>query len=157
VKKTKKRRHAFGVLEIRIEARFAAPRRRVYAALTRDIGKWWPKGFVAQKSSTGFFLEPRVGGRAGERGPGGQGLLWWTVTGLEKDRRMLLAGDLTAAFGGPARIFEEFTLEDEGKGTRLVLVETIHGSPGKDLEANLRGGWELILEKGLRPWLERRR
>lgn len=149
-----KTKHAFGVLDIRMEIRLAAPRRRVWRALTKDIGKWWPEGFVSQRTSTRFVLEPRLGGRAYEAGPGGQGLLWWTVTGIETGRRLQLAGDLTPSFGGPARIFEDFVLEDAGMGTVLKFTETVHGCIGRGLEKSLRGGWAVVFEKGLRPWVE---
>jgi uncharacterized protein YndB with AHSA1/START domain len=147
----------FGVMQIRLEVRLAAPRRRVWTAWTRDIGRWWPEGFVTQRSSTRFVLEPRLGGRAYESGPGGQGLLWWTVTGIETGKRLQLAGDLTPSFGGPARIFEDFVFEDDGKGTLLKFTETVHGFLGKDLEKSLRSGWAVIFDKGLRPWVEKRR
>lgn len=153
----KKAKVEFGVMEIRMEVRIAAPRRRVWRALVRETGRWWIEGFVAQKSSTRFVLEPRIGGRAYESGPGGQGLLWWTVTGLETDHRLQMAGDLTPSYGGPARLYEDFVLEDDGEDTLLKFTETAHGSLGKGLEKSLRDGWATLLLKGLKPYAESRR
>ena len=154
-RKKRKPKYAYDVLEIRMEVRLAAPRRRVWTALTRDIGKWWPKGFWSKKTSTRFVLEPRLGGRAYESGPGGVGLVWWTVVGIETGRRLELAGDLTPSFGGPARIFEDFVLEDDGKGSVVKFTEVVHGFVGKNLEKSLRGGWDVVFGKGLRPFVER--
>ena len=145
----------FGVLEIRMEVPVAAPRRRVWAGLTRDIGEWWPRHFLTQEGSRRFVLEPRVGGRAYEDAGGGQGLLWWTVLALRRERMLLLAGDLTAAYGGPARILDEFTLVGKGGGTTLRYRGTVHGRIGKDLKASLEEGWGVLLLQGLKPWAEK--
>jgi len=84
---------------------------RVFEALTRDIGAWWSRDFlVGGERAKRFVLEERVGGSVFEDWGDGQGLEWYRVVGFERGKQLLLAGELFASFGGPARVQEDFQL-----------------------------------------------
>lgn len=133
---------------------------RVWNALTRDVGSWWPDSFYVGESPRRFVVEEKVGGRVYEDQGDNQGVLWGRVVRLERGRLLEWAGDLTAEFGGPARTMIRFELtvddEDEADGstTTLTLRDTTYGQLDEPTRASLEQGWKLLLEEHLKPWLE---
>ena len=148
-------RSGAGVLEIVVEEVVRAPRARVWRALTRELGRWWPAGFLSMEGSRRMVLEPRLGGRMYEDAGRGQGLVWYTVAGILQGRRLVLAGDIGADLGGPARTLATFTLEDAGGGTRVILKDVLVGRVDRKNARAIEGGWKTLLGKGLRPWAEK--
>ena len=133
----------------------AAPRTRVWQCLTRDLGRWWISGFFSLPGTKRMVLEPALGGRMFEDQGGGRGLVWYTVIGLVEGRRLVLAGDISAEFGGPARSVVTVNLEDAGKGTRVRLQDVLVGTISPKSARAIEGGWQTLLGKGLKPYAER--
>ncbi len=133
----------------------AAPPARVWETLTADINRWWDPGFLTIPGSRGFLAEWRPGGLVVERGPeGDDGLVWFLVLGVRRERSLLLAGDLSPSFGGPARLLTEFRLEERDRGTRVTLRETAHGAAGAATRRSLEEGWTHLLGDRLKRAVE---
>jgi len=133
----------------------AAPPARVWETLTADINRWWDPGFLTIPGSRGFRAEWRPGGLVVERGPeGDDGLVWFQVLGVRREQSLLLAGDLSPAYGGPARLLTEFRLEERSGGTRVTLRETAHGAAGAATRRSLEEGWTHLLGNRLKAAAE---
>jgi uncharacterized protein YndB with AHSA1/START domain len=148
---------AYRIEEVRLEVSIAAPPARVWAGLTRDAGRWWPREFHSRKDTKRFVVEAEVGGRVYEDAGDGEGLVWYRVIGVQAPRRLLLSGDLFPDYGGPAGLQTTFALEPEGRGTRVRFEEIVHGRVGEKTRKSLDEGWRLLLEGTLKPWLEFRK
>ena len=146
----------FRVVEVVSEVRMAAPPGRVWEALTRDIGRWWPAGFFSSAKAKRMVLEPRVGGRVYEDWGDGDasGLLWYTVIGIEAGRELRLSGELGPDWGGPAHLATRWTLKPDGDGTVVRLEEVISGRVGDETGGKMTEGWNTILGQHLRPFVE---
>ena len=126
---------------------------RVWKALTEETDGWWRKDFYAGASTQAFRFEARVGGRVFEEGANASGLLWYTVIAIDPPRSVDLSSQLAAKFGGPALSMLRLDLLPDGTGTLLKLSDLILG-PSTDPNCK-RDGWRLLLEEGLKVYLER--
>ncbi len=134
--------------EIALAYDFPAPRERVFAALTSEVGKWWTHRFK-EGSEVGF--EPRIGGRFYEEWEPSGAVLYATVTYIDPPRRLRLEGPM--GMSGAVAASMDFVLEASGTGTRLKLVHDILGSMEKDEIEEYRKGWAELLDRTLRDYL----
>jgi uncharacterized protein YndB with AHSA1/START domain len=144
----------YDVLELELEVEIAADRATVWAALTDGAGAWWPQDFYSHPAPRDFRIEPRPGGRMWEDWGDGQGMLWATVTTVRNEELLELSGELTPAFGGPARTLQRFELVEADGGTTLKLSDCVYGSVSAALKGQLEAGWKALLEGGLKAHLE---
>ncbi len=145
---------AFDAHEITVETEIDAPPSEVWRALVQDTAAWWHEDYFIGGGPRKMIIEPRLGGRLYEDWGDGQGAVWATVTGVETEKWLLLSGELTKDFGGPARVLTQFRLAPEGSGTRLTLTDCVYGRAGKETAASLEGGWQLLLGDCLKGYVE---
>ena len=134
--------------ELEFSELLSAEPRRVFLALTGEIGFWWDHRF---KEGASVALEPRIGGRFYEEtGPDGA-VLYATVTRFEPPSRLVLEGPM----GMPGAVLSvmDFQLVEEGEGCRLSLRHSILGLLEKPLIEDYRQGWAQILGSTLPSWL----
>lgn len=131
----------------------AAPRERVWTALTDEVAAWWHPGFFSREGAERFVVEAELGGRVFEDWGGGQGLVWYRVTELVRSERMTWMGDLDLKHG-PARLQTSFRLEAVAGGTRLHLLECAFGRLPAKLRDDMAGGWQLLLGGCLKVFAE---
>ena len=98
-----------------------------------------------------FVIEPVLGGRAYEDFGGGDGLVWYTVIGVEAGRELVLAGHLLPPFGGPAVTALRLTLSAQAGATLLRVQDDRFGALGGESPVD---GWRLVFDGGLRQYLE---
>ncbi len=134
-------------LEVLIEA----PRARVWNALIEESSTWWPKDFYTSDKTRKFTIEGHLGGRFFEDFGDGQGLVWYQVVGIERQKSLLLAGHLLPPFGGPAVTSLRLTLSDITNGTRLQVRDDRFGLLGGESPIE---GWRHVFEVGLRSHIE---
>ncbi|MFT5352819.1 MAG: DNA-binding transcriptional ArsR family regulator/uncharacterized protein YndB with AHSA1 [Polyangiales bacterium] len=132
------------------EITYAAPTEKVWGAITGDIAKWW--GFHVGPDDSDISLDGRVGGLFIERWGDGEGELYGTVTHLRKGQKMTLEGSM--GLRGPGVSKYSFELEECDAGTKLTLNHYCHGTRDADSEGRYREGWEELLTKNLKKWLE---
>jgi uncharacterized protein YndB with AHSA1/START domain len=142
------------VVEVELEVPIAAAPERVWEALVNETSAWWRRDFLAP-NARGFFIEPRLGGRAFEDRGEGSGLVWFTVVGLEPARSLDLLGHLTPAYGGPAMTMVHIELEAKGGKTTVKLSDSTFGPRvGAELRGSLDMGWKALFAEGLRTYVE---
>ena len=94
---------------------------------------------------------PVLGGRAYEDFGEGDGLLWYSVIGVQAERELILAGHLLPPFGGPAVTALRLSLSAKGKGTLLQVQDHRFGVVGDESPVD---GWRLVFDAGLRRFIE---
>ncbi len=129
----------------------AAKPERVWKAIADESSAWWPNDFVTSERTKRFVIEATLGGRAFEDFGGGDGLIWYTVIGVDAGRELILAGHLLPPFGGPATTALRLTLSAQGSGTLLKIRDDRLGVLGGDAPAE---GWRIVFDGGLRRFLE---
>jgi uncharacterized protein YndB with AHSA1/START domain len=134
-----------------LELTIAAPVARVWQALISEASEWWPKEFHTSERAQRFVIEPVLGGRVYEDFGGGDGLLWYSVIGVEAERELILAGHLLPPFGGPAVTALRLGLSTKGTGTLLRVQDHRFGVLGGQSPVD---GWRLVFDAGLRRHVE---
>lgn len=134
-----------------LEVAIAASPVRVWQALTSESSQWWPKDFHTSERAQRFVIEGVLGGRAYEDFGGGDGLVWFTVIGVEANRELILTGHLLPPFGGPAVTALRITLTAKAKGTLLRVQDDRFGVIGGPSPVE---GWQLVFDGGLRQYVE---
>ncbi len=124
---------------------------RVWEALARESVQWWPKDFVTSERTQRFVIEGRIGGRVFEDFGDDEGLLWYTVVGVNGGRELQLAGHLLPPFGGPAVTSLRISLVPAESGTLLKIRDDRFGVLGGDSPIE---GWRQVFDGGLRRYLE---
>jgi uncharacterized protein YndB with AHSA1/START domain len=123
----------------------------VWQALVSQTEHWWPKDFHTSELARRFVIEPVLGGRVFEDFGDGNGLVWYTVIGMQAGRELTLAGQLFPPFGGPALTGLRITLSPQDEGTLLRLQDFRTGSISNNAVLE---GWKQVFENGLRNYLE---
>ena len=134
-----------------LEVVIAAPPPRVWQALASESSAWWPKAFHTSERTQRFVIEPVLGGRVYEDFGGGDGLVWYSVIGVEAGRELILAGHLLPPFGGPAVTALRLTLSAKAPGTLLRVQDYRFGALGGESPVD---GWRLVFDSGLRQHIE---
>ena len=140
---------------ITVETEIDAPPAEVWRALVEDTAAWWHEDYFIGSGPRTMILEATLGGRLFEDWGGGQGAVWATVTGVQTGEWLLLSGELTKDFGGPARVLTQFRLAQEGAGTRLTLTDCVYGRVTKETAGSLDVGWRQLLGDCLKGYVER--
>jgi DNA-binding transcriptional ArsR family regulator len=141
-------------IEIKQEYRINAPVKRVWEALVKQTAKWWPREFCTSERTRAFIIEPHLGGRAYEDWGNGEGHQWYQVIGVESPRYLLMLGQVSAQYGGPAMTMLKLSLEADGKATVLQLHDNTFGQIGETLQGQTEGGWKLLFD-GFKKYAER--
>lgn len=141
------------IIEHTLEVAIEAPPARVWKALTDQTTSWWHPGFFSREGALAFRIEPQLGGRVFEDWGDGQGLTWYTVTGLVREELLQLCGDLDVRHG-PARIQTTFRLEPRDGRTLLRLEEAVFGRVTEKTRESLAAGWRILVEGCLKVYVE---
>jgi uncharacterized protein YndB with AHSA1/START domain len=131
-----------------VASQVVVPLRReaAWGLFTAGIAGWWPEGFATRGDAT-MVLDATVGGSLREEWKGGGGLEWYSVVGVDPGAWLFLAGDLTVAYGGPARSHVELRFDDASAGgTRVRLTDTLFAGATPALQASMEAGWKALLD-----------
>ena len=144
----------FDMIDVKLDVRIDAPPAKVWRAIIRDASKWWPREFYTGPDPKGFTFEAKLGGRVYESWTNGGGLVWYDVIGVDPERSLLMRGQLTARYGGPAMTLLEIKLEADGKATVLHLHDNVFGVIGAKMKDSLVAGWKILMEDSLKTFVE---
>ncbi|MEM7164705.1 MAG: SRPBCC domain-containing protein [Planctomycetota bacterium] len=145
-----------GAHTVALEIPIQASRENVWRALVDETGNWWREDFLVTKGDNRRFqLEPHVGGRLYEETDSGAGLLWFTVTAIEPQKSLNLAGHIAPPWGGPATSQLSFQLEDHDGGTLVKFHDYLFGVVSEAMQQAMTDGWKLLLEDGWKSYAER--
>ncbi len=143
------------IATIELEVPIAARRDWVWACLTQQVGRWWPRDMLAAPASRSMQLEARAGGRLFEDAADGSAILWYTVAAIVTNRSLTLSGVVAPPFGGPCTSIVALTLDDAPDGgTTLRLRDDLIGTISDRQRAATPEGWRSILAGGLKPFAE---
>jgi DNA-binding transcriptional ArsR family regulator len=124
----------------------------VFDALTTHVARWWSNVTYAVDGRPNLRIECHVGGRFFEV-LGQDERLYATVTRYEPAKRLWLQGPM--GLGGCVFGVITFDLQPcSAKSTELQLSHRMLGEVDDEAAAMYRAGWEVLLDKGLRAYVE---
>ena len=140
------------VARVEMEIEISATPGEVWQALVRDTSFWWPKDFYTGPAK-GFHIEPRLGGRVFEDWGDGNGVIWYTVFGVNPGVSLDLQGCMAVPYG-PALTLLHLDLAPRGSGTRLALSDSTIGAAGHEGTEEKTKGWQQVFGAGLKAFVE---
>ncbi len=148
--KTSESRWAQYALQVSIRG----TRKRVWRALTDQLGAWWLPDFHIFGPDSLVTLEPRAGGRLFET-HGERELLWYTVVAIEPEQSLSLVGYSTPEFGGPYMTMLTARLHSSGDDTEVRITDSLIGRLTDESLRSLCQGWTQLFTDGLKRFVER--
>jgi DNA-binding transcriptional ArsR family regulator len=142
-------RHADRVVKIETEVRIEASAEKVFAALTTEIGAWWPFRF---REDSEVIFEPKVGGRYYEDWGEGGGALYAVVTHYEPPFKIGTSGPSALCTGYSSLNWD--TIVPDGDGVIYRKSATLWGDVPEETEQMFREGSRAILEQHLKAYVE---
>ncbi len=141
-----------------VETRIAAPRARVWRALTDEITRWWPQEFYTggREGERRYLLDAHPGGRMCEVWSDTDGLLWATVNTVVKESRLDVWGVAFPLWGGPALWTGTWEIEAAGKETLVRFTEATIGPVSDEGMKDKEKGWRFLFDGALRAYVEGR-
>lgn len=139
----------YRLVKIELEMRIAAPRERVFAALTSELGNWWPFRY---KPDSEVYCDPRVGGELGERFANGGGATYGQIVYLDPPYKVASSSPSSLNKGNSS--YSVDTLEVDGEGTLYKREMTMWGDVPPETEQMFRDGTREFTEKALKAYLE---
>ena len=142
-------------LDIRQETRLAATCAEVFAALTRDVDRWWGPPYRQAGEGSVIELKPVIGADMIERSSDGHAVIWGRVEEVRAPDRLYLSGRFAVRGAVAGRI--HFDLHEEPNGAcRLVLSHQAVGAISDEAKQAFTGGWVDLLDTRLRGCVEGR-
>lgn len=128
--------------------------RRVWRALTDQVGAWWLPSFHMLGESSIVMLEPHAGGRLLESADGRE-ILWYTVIAIDPEKTLDLAGYCTAKYGGPATTMLSLQVTSlTDRSSRLHVSDSLFGRVTDEFISSLQAGWNELFVSGLKRFVE---
>lgn len=140
--------------EIVIDTHFALPKQRVWELFVEHISEWWTPDNLVNHSAKAMVLEPFVGGRLYEDWGDGGGILWATVSMLDKPSRIEFTGCI--AMAGAVLSVVDFRLTDEGGGTLLKMSHRAIGEMTVADRDEFVEGWNGVIGELFKGFAEGR-
>ena len=140
------------VAELTLELDFNVPPARVWAALTDELGDWWPEAFYMCQGPgpRSMTLDARPGGQLIEHAGGGNGMVWATVLHVERGATLVLSG----SYGSPLTRVGSYRVEANAGGARLRFTEQMFGRVTASELASKDHGWRFLYDGCMRAHLE---
>ena len=137
------------LVKVEAEARFSAPQEKVFAALSVEIGNWWPHRF---KPGTKVVMEPWIGGRCFEDWGDGKGALYGTLVYYDPPHKLVSIG--TSALTKGYTAYDVQSVEPDGDGCVYKKSLTLWGAVSEETAEMFRKGTASFIEKALRAYVE---
>jgi DNA-binding transcriptional ArsR family regulator/uncharacterized protein YndB with AHSA1/START domain len=137
----------FGVAEALVETTIAAAPERVWKTMFEGGGTWWPLDFVTSPKTKKFVIEPGLAGKWYEDFGAHAGVLWFTTVLWEPPTKVAVTGVSIPGCGGGGPFVSNvvFTLEPDGKGTRVRISDQSLGRIDDATRQSLSEGWAQLL------------
>jgi DNA-binding transcriptional ArsR family regulator len=141
---------SFRLVKVEQEMRINAPRERVFAALTSELGAWWPHRF---KPDSTVYCDSQVGGTSGEKFAAGGGAIYGEIVYFDPPYKLAQSGASALAKGLNA--FGVDTLEIDGEGTLYKKELNFWGVVPDEMVKMYQEGMRAIFEQALKSYLEK--
>lgn len=144
----------FRSVKIQLDIPIAAAPDKVWTALTRDVGRWWPRDFcIAPTRTRSFRIELKLGGRVYEDWGNGNGLVWWTINSLDAENHTFQAlGYEGSCICNSVR----FSLQAVRKKTNLHITEQVWGDLPDHVVRIHTEGWKTLFRDGFKVYVEKK-
>lgn len=139
---------------VELDVDLAAPKDRVWQALTGEIDAWWLGDFRVVAPDSTLSLDARAGGLLLEAKPDGGSLVWFTVQMVEPGTALHLVGHIAPPWGGPCLSMLSLTLVETEAGTRLEIRDALIGPETITTSTSLDAGWRALFGQGLKAHVE---
>ena len=130
-------------IEIKQIIDISASPERVFSLITNNISDRWGKPYLSNQSSTQITLDAKIGGLLYESQGSEYGYKWGDVSRLKKDEILEITGTLSMPNAIYGKII--FTLEKNGKGTKVELVHKAYGDLTDDSKQKYTNGWHNLI------------
>ncbi len=112
-----------------------------------QTNSWWSSEYYSSPRTKRFTIDTYIGGKCYEHFGEEGGLVWGEIIGVDYTNWLLIRGNLTRDFGGPAITFEKYTfIEDADGHTTVTYSIDFVGDIKASGVASLKKGWEEILK-----------
>jgi DNA-binding transcriptional ArsR family regulator/uncharacterized protein YndB with AHSA1/START domain len=140
-------------LDIRQEVELAAPMDAVFAALTKNIDRWWLSPYRQTGAESRLELLPVIGSAMIEESLDGRHkAIWARVEEVHEPHLLYLSGRFAVTGAVAGRI--HFDLKAEGEtGCRLTVSHQAFGAIGEETQGHFTEGWRDLLDRRLRAFL----
>jgi len=136
----------FRAQEVLQEIKVNASLDDAWKAVTVDMGKWWPSGFYAGgERCKSFINEAKMGGNIYEDWGDGEGIVWYTITGLIKNSCIKMVGVLSKEWGGPCHLSTSFKLETDSDQVKITMSEYVFGYCTEEHVSGMKDGWDELM------------
>ena len=140
-------------MDIRQEVTLPAAPERVFASLTREIGKWWTSPYRQAGAGSTLRLIPEIGEPMIETGANGHDVIWGRVEEVRAPDILYIAGRFAVTGAVAGRI--HFDLAPDGAtGCKLTVSHQAMGRISPEVRAGFTEGWRDLLDTRLRMHLE---
>jgi DNA-binding transcriptional ArsR family regulator/uncharacterized protein YndB with AHSA1/START domain len=136
-------------VDVALDVEIAGTPATVFAALTKDAGRWWGHPFVTARA-TSLALDPRLGGLFTERWDNG-GQVIASVTGWAQDEYLHLTGSFHMGVGIGVAAFD---LAESGAGTLLRFSFRAIGVVDAAVAEDMSRGWAELVGTRLKARVE---
>jgi DNA-binding transcriptional ArsR family regulator/uncharacterized protein YndB with AHSA1/START domain len=143
------------VSKIRIEQAIdiAAPRDKVFKALTHHVSSWWGTPYLQNEAAKDIQLEPVLSGRLYEVWSETEGAEWARVTSIKENEHLELTGRL--AMHGAVQCVVYFNLQGDGDKTTVNFSHHAIGDIDTQTADMFSAGWDDLLNTRLRLFIEK--
>lgn len=139
---------------IRLEIKIEGNRIEVWNTFFAEAEKWWPSDGHTSPKTKLFLIEEKLGGKMYEDFGNNEGLIWADVIGLDKPSKVILRGQLSPEFGGPAISFLQIEFKAEGTGTQMIVTDSYLGPNAEKNAAGVEQGWKSIFGESFKNYFE---
>ena len=140
----------FRHIKIETETPIAAPRERVFAALTTEFDEWWPHRYKPDSRCT---VDSNPGGYYHEHFSGGGGAVTGAVVYIDPPTKLVGTGPSSLLRGLDS--YNVWTIEEDGKGgSVLKRGMELWGNVSEQMEQMFRDGTRQLLDDALVSYLE---
>lgn len=139
-------------LDIRQSVDIAAPRERVFNALTKDVDLWWGSGYRQTGKGSRIALDLEIGANMVERDAAGHSVIWGRIEEIRAPDRLYLSGRFAVPGAVAGRV--HYDLEKAEVGCRLNVTHQAVGAIDQEVRERFVAGWLELLGTQLRRHLE---
>lgn len=146
------------IMHVRVETRIEGDPARVWEAMTREIGAWWPDAFYAggEPGAREMQLDVEPGGKLFESWDDGGWLLWGTLVSVSPGRKLEFTGVTFPQWGGPNLMLGAWEVEPDGDGANVRVTESTIGRVSDEAAREKEKGWRFLFDGALKAHVEGR-
>jgi uncharacterized protein YndB with AHSA1/START domain len=151
----KKKNSSMQAIHVQFELRIESKVKNVWNALVQKTEQWWPKEFLVNPQAKHFVIEATMGGHVYEDWGQGNGVIWFSVIGVDKEKSLRLRGDLMPDVGGGPGVSQLLIqLEARDNKTILRITDSSFGLFEPGSASAIEASWYQLFNESFRPFAQ---